>query len=490
VRHDGPGAPAASTVVGHMGAGYVVESRLGRGGMGVVDLAVRSDGTRVALKRLALGGSSEALASARARIRREAEVLGKLDHRRIVGLLDVVDDGDDVILVMPWMQGGSLADRVSRFGPLPPDEVERLADHLLGALAAAHRAGVVHRDIKPANILFDEESRPHLADFGVATARDVTAGLTGDGRAIGTPGFISPEVARGESAGPASDVFSLGATLRWAATGSGPYGEGDRDVLLWRAARGRIESSPRTLPDPLRRQLDRMLDPRADRRPTAAALAGGPEGTVEQPTGSPSGRRRLGLTVGVLAAGGVALSLALLVARPPAGADSTDDTAATSTDRCVDLPYQRCGEAPAPGTDGQRCIDDRADYDGDAANGCEAQPDGLDGTALGTVEATIVPIDDIDEFPVEVADNFHFSCDGRVTFDLTAPPGISLRLEVLDESGEVVGEATSADGVASQLRIVEPQCVGDDSGTLTARVTAIGSERVAEPYLLERSGSW
>jgi hypothetical protein len=106
------------------------------------------------------------------------------------------------------------------------------------------------------------------------------------------------------------------------------------------------------------------------------------------------------------------------------------------------------------------------------------------------VEATIVPADDVDDFPVEVRDNFHFSCDGRVTFDLTAPRGMSLRLEVLGEGGDVLGEVTSADGVASQLRVREPRCAGDDRGTLTARVSAIGSDRAAGHYLLERSGSW
>jgi len=472
------------------GVEYVVEGRLGRGGMGVVDLAARSDGSRVALKRIALHGSAEALAAARARIRREAEVLSKLDHRRIVGLLDVVDDGDDIVLVMPWMRGGSLDDRVAQHGPLPAEEVRRIADHLLGGLAAAHRAGVVHRDIKPANILFDEQSRPHLADFGVATARDVTAGLTGDGSAIGTPGFIAPEQARGEPAGPAADVFSLGATLRWALTGIGPYGEGGRDVLLWRATRAKVEACPKSVPEPLRRRIDEMLDPRPERRPTAAALAGGPEGTIAGPGPRRAGnRRRAALAVAALA--GLALvAVAVLVATRDVGtAAPGDEGTATETTVCTDLAYQPCGQRPAPGTDGRDCIDDRADYDGDVANGCEAEPDGVDGTPLGAVEATIVPADDVDEFPVEVNDNFHLSCDGRVTFDLRAPEGMALRLEILRDD-EVLGEITSADGVAARLQVPEPQCAGDDSSTLAAVVSPIGSDRTAEPYTLERSGNW
>ena len=473
---------------------YVVEGRLGRGGMGVVDLAVGPDGTRVALKRIALQGSSDALAAARARIRREAELLGRLDHRRIVGLVEVVDDGDDVVLVMPWMQGGSLADRVAATGPLPADEVARMAGHLLGALASAHRAGVVHRDIKPANVLFDGESRPHLADFGVATARDITAGLTGDNRVIGTPSFLAPEQARGESATPASDVFSLGATLRWALTGAGPYGAGERDVVLYRASRGKVDACPSEVPLALRERIDAMLDPRPDRRPTAAALAGGPEGTAERPTaGVRRGRgwERLTSVGAIVLAAGVALAGGLAVSQDspgrPRAATAAEDT---TTSACAGLPYQRCGAEPAPGTDGRRCIDQRADYDGAAANGCEAVPDEVEGAALGEVEATIVPADDVDTFVVEVDDHLHLTCDGRLTFDLVAPADMALRLTVEDEAGEVIGEVTSADGVPGRLGIDEPRCFDDDGASLRAVVTPIGTERTGGAYSVSRSGNW
>jgi len=163
---------------------------------------------------------------ARLRVRREAAVLATLDHPAIVRLLDVVDDGDDVVLVMPYLGGGTLADRVYAEGPMPGPAVNLLADQLFGALAAAHRAGIVHRDIKPANVLFDDAGRAYLADFGVATMRDATSGLTATEVVVGTPEFMAPEQARGERATPASDVFSLGATLRFAATGTPPYGRG------------------------------------------------------------------------------------------------------------------------------------------------------------------------------------------------------------------------------------------------------------------------
>lgn len=480
--------------------GYRIEGRLGRGGMGVVDLAVAPDGTRVALKRLALGGSATSLAEARARIRREAEVLARLDHPRIVPLLDAVtgDDGD-LVLVMPWYRGGSLEDRVAEHGPLPPADVGHIADHLLGALAAAHRAGVVHRDVKPSNILFDADSRPHLADFGVATARGVTAGLTAAGRTIGTPGFLAPEQARGEPAGPAADVFGLGATLRWALTGAGPYGEGGRDVLLYRAGNGMVEPTPPgpAVPDDLRRRIDAMLAPDPADRPTAAALVGGPDGTVVTPAlAAPSGPRRRRPAPAVVAAAvaaGLAAGTALAVALDRGGGDPDRDRATTTTPTtapCEPLPYQPCGGPVAPGTDGTACIDDRADYDGDAANGCEALPDDLDGTAIGRVEPTIVPADDVDEFVVEVRDGFQLLCDGTLTFELTAPEGMSLKLTVIDEGGEVLLEVTSADGVPGRASVQEPSCGSDDSGRLRAVVVPVGGDRVATPYVLERSGNW
>ena len=278
-------------------------------------------------------------------------------------MLEVVDDGDDVVLVMPLLDGGNLADRVAAGGPLDADDVAAVADRLLGALAAAHRAGVVHRDVKPANVLFDSRGVAHLADFGIATARDVTAGLTQVATAIGTPGFLAPEQARGEGAGPPADVFCLGATLRWAATGTGPYGEGPPDVLLWRASRDKVERCPRSVPAGLRRRIDAMLEIRPERRPTAASLAGGPTGTAERPTthrplDQKKRRRRVvaGAALGVAAAL-TAVGLYVLARPSPdpvAVPDSTASTAAststaptTTTTACVPLPYQPCG-APGP----------------------------------------------------------------------------------------------------------------------------------------------
>ena len=180
---------------------YTVVGLLGRGGMAVVELVVDDAGREVARKRVCLSGSAQHIELARQRIRREAEVLTRLDHPGILSLLAVIDDGTDVVLVMPRMVA-SLADRVSTTGPLATAEVVTMGRVLLDALATAHRQGIVHRDIKPANVLFDHAGHPVLADFGVAATSQFTAGLTDVGTVIGTPGFIAPEQARGGGPAP------------------------------------------------------------------------------------------------------------------------------------------------------------------------------------------------------------------------------------------------------------------------------------------------
>jgi hypothetical protein len=466
--------------------------------MGVVDLATRPDGTQVALKRLTLHGSADDIERARQRIEREAEVLTRLDHPNIVELLEVVEEGDDVTLVMAYLTGGTLADRVARHGPAPVAEVDRMTTALGAALAEAHRAGVVHRDIKPANVLFDAEGVPHLADFGVASSRDDTAGLTVVGTVVGTPGFMSPEQARGEPVGQASDIFSLGATLLYAATGEGPYGRGAPDLLMVRAAQGKLRPVPRDLPPALRRRLQAMLDPRPERRPSAASVVGGPAGTaVRHPT---ERRRAAGRWPLWAAAGGfgvAALVAGLAVAARESGdrPTATTDAPASTEAPCTDRPFQPCGQlVPAPNTDGDRCLPGFEDYDGDPTNGCEAEPDGLaDPTdfpeGADPIQGTIVPRDDVDTFAMDVGDGYQLLCDGRFTVTLTAPPGMTLRLEVLD--GDVLlDQTTTADGLPSSITLQDPDCVFSDATTLTARVSAIGSDRTGAAYTLERRGSF
>ncbi len=474
---------------------YDLIARLGRGGMGVVDLARDEDGNKVALKRLTLQGSASEIARSRERLLREADVLRKLRHPNVVGLLDVVDEGDEIVLVMPYMSGGSLAERVAQHGPAPADEVERQARRLLGALASAHRAGIIHRDIKPANVLFDERGEPCLADFGVALSRDQTHGLTVAGMVVGTPGFMAPEQARGEAVSPATDVFSLGATLLFAATGDGPYGQGDPGLLMVRAASGKVDRVPKSVPGSLRKLLRATLDPRPERRPSAAALAGdGQDGTTVRTMvlRTPDWSRRSWAV-----AGGCAGALALVVggvaaSRAGDGSAVGDGAADQSGGACVDLPYQPCGQqAPAPHTDGTACIDDHDDYDGQWQNGCEAQPDDQDGRTLDTaIEANIVPGDDVDTYPMEVQDNLQLTCDGSVEITLEAPQGIDLALEVLDRDGTLIQGATTTAETPAIITLGEAECGGDDKTMLDVVVRAVGGARVASDYVLTRSGDF
>jgi hypothetical protein len=480
---------------------YEIIRRIGRGGMGVVDLGRSPDGEEVALKRLSLHGTPEELAKARLRIRREAEVLQQLHHPGVVTLREVVDDGDDIVLVMDYLPGGNLAQRVGEHGPLPPDEVERLADYLLDALAAAHRQGIVHRDIKPANVLFDAEGLPHLADFGVAVHRDATPGLTATEMVVGTPGFMSPEQARGEEATTASDVFCLGATLLFAATGAGPFGAGDPRVLLMRAAAGRTEKVPKTLPADLRRRIEAMLAKDPTSRPTAAAARGGTDGThprtIAQRTASGRNRWTLvgGAVLALLLVGGVLAVLtggdgsqgSLATART-----STTVRPTTTTTTCAPLPYQPCGKEPAPNTDGRVCNEGYADYDGDAANGCEAVPDNLvDDTQMeGTIRANLVPADDADTYLLDVSDGWQvILCNGELRVTLTAPPGVTQRVTVTD-GDQVLGTAVSGDGEPASAVIGDPNCYSDDATTVRVRVESVGSDRSPDNYTLTATGSF
>lgn len=208
-----------------IGDRYSLDREIGRGGMGAVWLG-RDEvlGRPVALKRVGVapGGSSPDLM----RAEREARIAASLNHPNIVGVYDLIVDGDEQYMVMEYVEGRTLADLVRERGALPPQQAARILAQVASALAAAHANHVVHRDVKPSNILVRDDGHVKLSDFGIAR-NEADPSLTQTGLVTGSPAYLSPEVASGKLASPASDVWSLGATLFHALAGHPPYDAGD-----------------------------------------------------------------------------------------------------------------------------------------------------------------------------------------------------------------------------------------------------------------------
>lgn len=209
---------------------YEIKAVAGWGGMATVYLAYDPRFRRnVAIKTLPREFLHDP--SFRARFEREAQIIAALDHPAIVPVYDFGEENGRPYLVMRYMTGGSLADRLEQ-GALSIAEVVAILSRIVGALDHAHRQGIIHRDLKPANILFDQYGDAYLADFGIVKlARESTAGLTG-GQSIGTPAYMSPEQARGdESIDGRSDIYALGVIVFQMLTGRLPF-EADSPVAM------------------------------------------------------------------------------------------------------------------------------------------------------------------------------------------------------------------------------------------------------------------
>jgi len=165
------------------------------------------------------------------RFRREAQALAALAHESIMRLYDYGEGDAGPFMALEWLPGGTLEDRLGG-GPLPPDETHRIAAGIAAGLAQLHARGLVHRDLKPANVLFDEEGRTKLGDFGLARRTAGAGTLTEAGTVLGTAAYISPEQAIGQPAGPASDVYSFGVILFRMLTGALPFVADDALALV------------------------------------------------------------------------------------------------------------------------------------------------------------------------------------------------------------------------------------------------------------------
>jgi serine/threonine protein kinase len=245
---------------------YRLLGQLGGGGMGQVFLGMSAGGRPIAVK--VIRAELAADPDFRTRFRREVTAAQKVS-----GLFTALVVDADLDCPMPWLAtayvaGPSLTEAVGRHGPLPVRSLLALTAGLAEGLGAIHAAGVVHRDLKPSNVLLAEDG-PRVIDFGISEAAEASA-AAGANVVIGSPGYMSPEHVLGLHIGPASDMFSLGGVLTFAATGQGPFGVGSHAALMYR-----LVNSPANLesvPGELRPLVARCLAKHPDDRPTAAAL--------------------------------------------------------------------------------------------------------------------------------------------------------------------------------------------------------------------------
>lgn len=201
---------------------YSIERELGRGGMGAVYLARDLKLQRpVAVKVLPPELAAEP--ALRERFLRETRLAASFSHPNIVHVHSVEDHPDVLAFVMGFVEGETLSERVARTGPLPADQVVRVMQETAWALGYAHARGVVHRDVKPDNIMVERVTgRALVMDFGIAQQQS-NPGLTQAGLSVGTPQYMSPEQAVGETLDPRSDLYSLGCTMYHAAVGRPPF---------------------------------------------------------------------------------------------------------------------------------------------------------------------------------------------------------------------------------------------------------------------------
>jgi len=257
---------------------YVIEERLGAGGMGVVYDARDSElHRRVAVKLLRPGGPGHATGDARKRLLREARTLARLSHPNVVTVFDVGEDRGQLFVAMELVEGGSLKAWLRRTRRGPDEIIDRLLEAARG-LAAAHQAGVVHRDIKPDNILVGTDGRARVTDFGLArpvdahswpggaSPRSITDApcITLSGMLLGTPMYMAPEQLAGGDADARTDQWSFCMTLYEALAGVRPFAGADLAALVSATREGRLAPpvAGRRVPGWIRRIVMRGL--RAD----------------------------------------------------------------------------------------------------------------------------------------------------------------------------------------------------------------------------------
>ena len=247
-------APAGTTIKGR----YRIEEEIGRGGMSNVyrafDTTLERDvAVKVMHRDVARDGDHLE------RFRREARAIAKLSSPHVVGVIDAGEEDDGTpFIVLEYVEGETLKDRIRRMGRLPVTEAVAYAIEIARGLQAAHERDIVHRDVKPQNVLLDEHGVARVTDFGIARSlRD--EGLTADGRVLGTTDYVSPEQALGHQVTPQSDIYSLGVVLYEMLTGDVPFHGETQVSVAMHHVRDELPGRPGRPPGDLQR-------PRGDRR--------------------------------------------------------------------------------------------------------------------------------------------------------------------------------------------------------------------------------
>ena len=228
--------------------GYDLLALLGEGGMGAVWKARQTNLNRLVALKMVLGdqraGSKELI-----RFLAEAEAVAAVRHPHVVQVYEYGEANGRPFLALEYLPGGSLADRLKRDGRLDPKAAAELVGMTAGAVQAAHDLGIVHRDLKPGNVLFDDRGTPKVTDFGLAK-RAGGGDLTSTQAVLGTPAYMAPEQARGETkfVGPRADIYSLGVILYECLTGAKPFLAPDQLALLRRVVEEEPERPGRRAP--------------------------------------------------------------------------------------------------------------------------------------------------------------------------------------------------------------------------------------------------
>lgn len=335
---------------------FEILEQLGQGAYGVVYRA-RRGGVDCALKVLHTREEAQ-----RTRFLRESRALAKVAHPNVIRVLEAGELEGTPYLALELVRGGSLQDVLDRSGALAVERVLEIGAGLARGLEAAHALGLVHRDIKPANLLLAEEGRVVLSDFGLVFDQDrvgETARLTQSEALVGTPGFWSPEQAGGErGVGPASDLYSLGATLFTLLSGRLVFqasGIIEAAVMTRELAPPRLADLGVTIPPALERVLGACLEKDPSLRPpSAAAVAEALEAAQGGPEGSPvaSGRAR-SIVGAVVAVAGFALAIGLPQRGPEArpspsvSAAETEEPALSASPAAS--PSLAASPSPSPG---------------------------------------------------------------------------------------------------------------------------------------------